>query len=167
MRKALAVLGSLVFLVIAPGIVAGYVPRAISHWRMLPAFFGIPSLRIVGAALIGVGAIVLLDSFARFAFEGLGTPAPIAPPQKLVVTGWYQYVRNPMYVAVLAAIFGQGIFFGNTDLLVYGAVVWIGFYFFVVLYEEPALQRKFPEDYPSYRDNVPRFIPRIKAWKQP
>src|SRR5262245_65896516 len=73
--------------------------------------------------LIAAGLPGLIDSFARFALQGLGTPAPIAPPQDLVVTGLYRYVRNPIYVAVVAVILGQGILFGDWRLLVYGGVV--------------------------------------------
>ena len=68
-----------------------------------------------------------MDSFARFALEGLGTPAPIAPPQKLVVTGLYRYVRNPIYIAVVAVIFGQALLFGDWRLLWYGALLWLFF----------------------------------------
>src|SRR4051794_40128972 len=108
-RKALAMVGSAVFLVIAPGFVAGFVPWWISSWRLTSPFFGIPFFRIVGGILIVIGVIGLLDSFARFAVQGLGTPAPILPTRHLVITGLYRYVRNPMYVAVVSTILGQGL----------------------------------------------------------
>ena len=101
MKRALAILGSAIFLVIAPGTLAGYGPWAICRWRMAPPFFGFFPIRMVGVLLIAAGLPVLLDSFARFAIQGLGTPAPVAPPQRLVVTGLYRYVRNPIYVAVV------------------------------------------------------------------
>src|SRR6185503_18368944 len=82
-------------------------------------------------------------SFARFALQGLGTPAPIAPPQNLVVTGLYRYVRNPMYVAVVAVILGQGILFGDWRLLIYGGLMWLAFHAFVLAYEEPVLAESF------------------------
>src|SRR4029453_10500290 len=107
MKRALAILGSAIFLVIAPGTLAGYGPWAICRLRMAPPFFGFFPIRMVGALLIAAGLPVLLDSFARFAMQGLGTPAPVAPPQRLVVTGLYRYVRNPIYVAVVSLIFGQ------------------------------------------------------------
>src|SRR5215471_10409275 len=87
MSKAIAVLGSALFFVIAPLGLAGFVPWWITQWEFQPAFFGVDLTRILGGIAIIVGAPGLVDSFARFALEGLGTPAPIAPPQKLVVTG--------------------------------------------------------------------------------
>ncbi|MBZ5624714.1 MAG: hypothetical protein LAQ69_39345 [Acidobacteriia bacterium] len=74
-----------------------------------------------------MGAVGLLDSFVRFALQGLGTPAPVFPTLHLVVTGLYRYVRNPMYVAVVMAILGQGLILGNVTLLEYGGLVWLLF----------------------------------------
>jgi protein-S-isoprenylcysteine O-methyltransferase Ste14 len=113
--------------------------------------------------MIVVGLPVLLDSFARFAFQGLGTPAPVAPTQNLVVTGLYRHVRNPMYVAVSALILGQGLLFGNVVVLEYGFIVWLAFLGFVALYEEPTLRRQFGFQYEEYCNRVPRWFPRIKA----
>ena len=102
MSRAIAVLGSALFFVIAPLMLAGFIPWWVTHWEFRPAFFGVDLTRILGGILIVVGAPGIVDSFARFALDGLGTPAPIAPPQKLVVTGLYRYVRNPIYIAVVA-----------------------------------------------------------------
>ncbi len=107
------------------------------------------------------GLPVLLDSFARFRDPG-ATPAPVASPQHLVVTGLYRYVRNPMYVAVLSLIFGQGLLFGSGRLLEYGLIVRLGFAAFVFLYEEPALRRKFGKEYEEFCAHVPRWVPRLK-----
>jgi protein-S-isoprenylcysteine O-methyltransferase Ste14 len=126
---------------------------------------GISSLRIVGALFIAAGIPVFLDSFARFALQGLGTPAPIFPTRHLVVSGLFRYVRNPMYVAVLTQIFGQGMFFGNLRILQYGVAVWLGFYLFVLLYEEPTLRRTFGLEYEEFCANVPRWIPRFRPWR--
>src|SRR5215813_7715813 len=118
-RTAFAIAGSAIFLVIAPGFVAGLVPWWISRWRVESAFPALPLVRFAGGLLIGLGAVGLLDSFARFAVQGAGTPAPVFPTRRLVVTGLYRYVRNPMYVAVVSAILGQGLVFGNRLLLEY------------------------------------------------
>src|SRR5262249_29264484 len=126
-RKALAIVGSAVFLVIAPGFVAGWVPWWISRWRLEAAFLGLPLLRFAGGILIPLGAIGLLDSFVRFAVQGIGTPAPVFPTRHLVVTGLYRYVRNPMYVAVVSTILGQGLILGNLKVLEYGGLVWLLF----------------------------------------
>lgn len=144
-----------------------WVPWTLCRWRMAPPLLGLFPLRIIGVLLIAVGLPVLLDSFARFALQGLGTPAPIAPPRHLVVTGLYRYVRNPMYVAVLSLIFGQGLFFGSVRVLEYGLAVWLGFHLFVLLYEEPTLRAKFGDEYSEFCANVRRWIPRWRPWSMP
>ena len=122
-RRVAAILGSAVFLVIAPGVVAGLAPWWISHWQLQAPFLGLQPLRFVGGFLIAVGTAGLLDSFLRFAVQGLGTPAPVFPTRHLVVSGLYRYVRNPMYVAVVSTILGQALIFGNVKLLEYGGIV--------------------------------------------
>ena len=161
MKRALALLGSAVFLVIAPGTLAVYVPWTFTRWRLAPPLLGFFPPRVVGGLMMAAGLPVLLDSFARFAIQGLGTPAPVAPPQHLVVTGLYRYVRNPIYVAVSSLIFGQGLLFGSVSLLEYGLVVWLGFFAFVVLDEEPTLRGKFGKEYEDYCARVPRWLPRL------
>jgi protein-S-isoprenylcysteine O-methyltransferase Ste14 len=163
-RRALAVFGSLVFLVLAPGFVVGLVPFWISRWRFEPPLLGLAALRAVGAVLIAAGLPVLLESFWRFAVRGLGTPAPILPTQRLVVSGLYRYLRNPMYLAVTAMIVGQALLFGNVRLLEYAALVWVAFHIFVLVYEEPTLAAAYPAEYPIFRQNVPRWLPRLRPW---
>ncbi|HUK17568.1 MAG TPA: isoprenylcysteine carboxylmethyltransferase family protein [Bryobacteraceae bacterium] len=164
-RKVLAIVGSAVFLVIAPGFVAGLVPWWISHWRFEPALLGFAPLRFVGSILIALGAVVLLDSFIRFSVQGVGTPAPVFPTRHLVVTGLYRYVRNPMYLAVVSAIFGQALLFGNQALLEYAALIWLLFHLFVLLYEEPTLRASFGPEYKAFSAAVPRWIPRVTPWR--
>jgi protein-S-isoprenylcysteine O-methyltransferase Ste14 len=163
MRRAFAILGSALFLVLAPGTVAGLVPWWISRWRLQPMPWWLP-LRVVGAALVTAGALILLDSFTRFAIKGLGTPAPIFPTRHLVITGPYRYVRNPMYVAVVAVITGQGLIFANARLLAYSALVWLCFHLFVVGYEEPTLRATFGSEYEDFYRKVSRWIPRLAPW---
>ena len=97
MSKVIAVLGSALFFVIAPLVLAGFVPWWVTQWEFRPAFFGLDLTRILGGILIIVGVPGLVDSFARFALEGLGTPAPIAPTQKLVVTGLYRCAKSDLH----------------------------------------------------------------------
>ena len=164
MRKVLAVVGSAVFLVIAPGFVAGLAPWWMTHWQVEAPFFGLQVLRWVGALFIALGAIGLLDSFVRFALQGLGTPAPVFPTRHLVVSGLYRYVRNPMYVAVVSTILGQSLIFGNVRLLEYGGLAWLVAHLFVLFYEEPTLRASFGSEYDSFCAEVPRWIPRLTPW---
>ena len=164
-RKILASIGSAVFLVIAPGFVAGLVPRWISRWRLEAPFFGMPLFRFAGGILIALGVAGLLDSFVRFAVQGVGTPAPVFPTRHLVVTGLYRYVRNPMYVAVVSTILGQGLVFANVSLLEYGGLVWLMFHLFVLGYEEPTLRASFGSEYTVFCAEVPRWIPQLTPWR--
>jgi len=159
-RKTQAIFGSAIFFVIAPGVVAGLIPWLISGWHEQPPFLGVPATRLIGVILILLGIPVLLDSFARFAIEGLGTPAPVFPTRTLVIRGFYRYVRNPMYVSVILIIFGQGLFFGDVRLIVYGLFLWLITHLFVVVYEEPTLRKSFGAEYERYCASVPRWIPR-------
>ena len=150
MSKAMSILGSVLFFVAAPVVVGGLVPWWIMRWEFQPAFLGFEVTRVIGVMLIIAGIPGIVDSFARFALQGLGTPAPIAPPQNLVVTGLYRYVRNPIYIALVSVTVGQALLFGDGSLLWYGAVVWLAFHLFIVLYEEPTLQLKFGMEYKPF-----------------
>jgi protein-S-isoprenylcysteine O-methyltransferase Ste14 len=163
-RVVAPVLGSAVFFCLAPGLAAGVVPGALAAWQIGPPFLGLPVLRVVGVILIIITAASLLDSFARFALEGHGTPAPVAPPVILVVSGQYRYVRNPIYIAVVASIVGQALLFGSTLVLGYSAILWCIFHLLVVKYEEPTLRRQFGDSYGAYQAGVRRWWPRVKPW---
>ena len=165
MSKITAVLGSTLFFVVAPAVIAGLIPWSITHWEFRPPFLAVEATRLAGVALIIAGVPGVLDSFARFALEGLGTPAPIAPPRNLVVSGLYRYVRNPIYVAVVAVIFGQALLFGDWHLLWYGALLWLFFHVWVVMIEEPTLKQTFGTEYEIFRTNVPRWLPRLTPWR--
>jgi protein-S-isoprenylcysteine O-methyltransferase Ste14 len=163
-REWWASVGSLVFLLLVPGTVAGWVPYWLTGWHVDPPFFGLQSLRVGGAIFILVGLVSLVDSFVRFALVGLGTPAPVAPPSMLVVSGQYRHVRNPMYVAVLLILIGQSLLLGSIAVLRYCLLVWVFFHAFVRLYEEPTLTARFGPSYEAYRKHVGRWWPRIRPW---
>jgi protein-S-isoprenylcysteine O-methyltransferase Ste14 len=152
-------LRSFLFLLAAPGMIAGYIPLVLlrNGPQLETRFFA-----YLAFPLWGIGAVILLWSFWNFLHEGRGTPAPVDPPKELVVAGFYRYVRNPMYVGILAAIFGHFLWFGYWDLLIYAIVVFVGFHTFVTLYEEPTLKGKFGAAYENYLKRVPRWIPRVK-----
>src|SRR3954471_22644756 len=146
MRRA--AIGSALFLVVAPGVMAGVVPWALTGWRSNDPPL---ALVIVGTLLVAAGLVVLLHTFGRFVVEGRGTPAPVAPTERLVVGGLYRHVRNPMYPAGAAPICGQALILGRPWLFAYAAlfacVVWL----FVTLYEEPTLARRYGAQYEAYR----------------
>ena len=161
MRRSTAALGSLLFLVLAPGTIAGLIPWWLTGWDVRePLPYWVP-VRVVGAILLVGGVLVLLHGFGRFVLEGAGTPAPVAAPQRLVVGGLYRYVRNPMYLAILATIVGEALVLGQLRLLVYAVGVAAAFAAFVSAYEEPTLRRRFEADFDAYRRDVPAWLPRM------
>lgn len=165
MGRARAAFGSFVFLVLAPGIVAGLIPWWLTDWRVRePLPYWLP-LRVAGVILLAAGVPVLLTAFARFVLEGVGTPAPIAPTARLVVGGAYRYVRNPMYLAVGATIVGQALALGQPVLLVYATAFAAAVAAFVHWYEEPTLRSQFGEEYEAYRRAVPAWLPRRHPWE--
>jgi protein-S-isoprenylcysteine O-methyltransferase Ste14 len=161
MARIRAAIGSLIFLAIAPGVVAGLGPWLLTGWRAHHYF--LPA-EVLGVALIAAGLAFLLPAFVRFALEGIGTPAPIAPTQRLVVGGAYRYVRNPMYLAVGAIVVGQGLLFGQTILFVYALAFGVAVMAFVLGHEEPTLARRFGDEYDTYLREVPRWLPRRRPW---
>jgi protein-S-isoprenylcysteine O-methyltransferase Ste14 len=155
-----AAIGSLLFLAVAPGVVAGLIPWWLTRWEVEEPLALWAPLRVVGLLLIAAGVLALLDSFRRFVVEGFGTPAPVAPTAELVVGGLDRYVRNPMYIAVAVTIFGQALLLGRGVLVAYAAVFVAVVAAFVHWYEEPTLARTHGEQYHEYRRSVPGWIPR-------
>lgn len=151
-------LKALLFLALAPGMVAGYIPLGLLRSG---AQVETGVLAYLAFPLWLFGGVILLWSFWNFLREGHGTPAPVDPPKELVAVGFYRYVRNPMYVGVLAIIIGHFLWFGYWNLLAYALIVFFAFYSFVTFYEEPALKKKFGAAYEDYLKQVPGWIPRI------
>ena len=125
------------------------------RWRWIAA---VPSV---------LGFAVALRCVGDFGRTGHGTPAPIAPPKRLVLVGFYRYVRNPMYVAFLTGWTGLWVVFGRANLaaIVVACLVVLGVHLFVLGYEEPTLGRMFGAEYEEYCRNVPRWLPRLRAWE--
>jgi len=154
-----------VFFVVAPGVIAFAVPWWMTGWETRPAPpYWLP-LRVAGALFVVAGTTVLVQAFVRFVREGAGTPAPVAPTERLVVGGLYRHVRNPMYLAVLSVIIGQALIFWRPSLLAYAAVVAVAFVAFVRWYEEPVLADRYGAHYTAYRRAVPGWWPRRRPWK--
>jgi protein-S-isoprenylcysteine O-methyltransferase Ste14 len=154
---------SILFVVFGgPGFVLVYFPYWITRFQ-LPA--GEPLWRVLIAfALMLAGLTPLFASIAQFIFEGRGTLVPAVPTERLVVTGLYRYVRNPMYVGVLTTLSGETVLFEKVQIVEYTLVVGLLIYLFVLFYEEPTLLRRYPDDFPRYKRNVPRWLPRLTPW---
>jgi protein-S-isoprenylcysteine O-methyltransferase Ste14 len=161
-----AIVGSILFLIVAPGTVIGVIPWLISRWKVQPAPPGFFIFQFFGAVVLMASILILLEAFTRFALQGIGTPAPVLPTRHLVVTGFYRYVRNPMYVALVLAILGQSMILGNPSLVLYAAFVWLVSHVFVVVYEEPTLRKTFGDEYDVYCAHVSRWIPRLQPWER-
>ena len=164
--RAAALALSGLWLVIAPGSAAGLLPWLICRWRFSDSLGDSAILRGLGVALIAVGGAALLECFFRFAWTGFGAPVPIAPTRKLIVTGLYRHLRNPMYFGVITLMLGEALLLGQPSLLVYAAAAWTFFHLFVIGYEEPTLRQQFPDDYARYSRAVPRWIPRLRPWRE-
>ena len=164
-RRPAAAAGTVVFFLVAPGVVGGLIPWWLTGWQadaLEPSWLWLP-LRLVGVLLVVAGAGVLVLAFTRFVAEGAGTPAPVAPTEHLVVGGLYRHVRNPMYVAVLAVVVGQALILGRLVLVLWAALAGAAMVAFVRGYEEPALTQKYGDDYVAYRRAVPGWWPRWRA----
>jgi protein-S-isoprenylcysteine O-methyltransferase Ste14 len=152
-----AIAGSAGFVLFGgPTIVAGLVPWLLTRWEGDDQPIG---LKVLGVVVLVAGAALVLETTARFAFHGRGTPAPWAPPERFVERGSYRFVRSPMYVGVLLLIIGQGLLLGREILYLWAAGAWLMFTAFLVFYEEPQLRRRFGDDYDDYRRRVRRWIP--------
>jgi protein-S-isoprenylcysteine O-methyltransferase Ste14 len=165
MPRPIAAVGSALFFLVAPGVVVGLIPWLLTRWQTHEPLPYWAPVRVLGGILLVAGLIALVGAFVRFVVEGFGTPAPVAAPERLVVGGVYRYVRNPMYVAVLAAIVGQALLLGRLGLLLYAGAAWLIVAAFVRWYEEPTLARRFGADYEAYRRAVPAWWPRLRPWK--
>lgn len=116
-----------------------------------------PALRPIGLMLAGLGMLLAGACVATFVTRGRGTPAPFDPPREFVATGPYRYVRNPMYIGGALVILGAGLALSSPAIVILGFAFVLIMHLFVVLYEEPALARRFGAAYERYRRSVHRW----------
>jgi protein-S-isoprenylcysteine O-methyltransferase Ste14 len=164
MKTSTAAVGTAAFFVVGPGTVVGLIPWLITRWEIPDCG---PSGRVaqgIGVLLVVAGLVPLVHAFVQFARAG-GTPVPLAPTQRLVVTGFHRFVRNPMYIGLIVVIVGQALLFGSLSLVVYAVIVWVVTASFVRWYEEPSLTRQYAHEYQAYRHNVRAWIPRLRPWR--
>jgi protein-S-isoprenylcysteine O-methyltransferase Ste14 len=155
-----AVAKTLVFTVLVPGTVAGYVPWRLRQDAAAPVA-GAEEWAAITVIAIGI-VIYLHTAFWGFALIGGGTPAPLAPTKILVVKGLHRLVRNPMYIGVALVIGGQAWLFHSWHIAIYMVGMLLTAHLFVVFYEEPTLRKQFGEEYDRYRASVPRWIPKVR-----
>lgn len=153
-------LKSLFFLIFLPGVFVGFIPIT---FLLTGAYIETWILAYLALPLWLIGGAIILWCFWDFLVKGRGTPAPIDPPKELIVAGFYRFVRNPMYVGVLLMLVSEFLWFGYWVLLGYAFFFFIVFHLFVLLYEEPALKKKFGRSYENYLKTVPRWFPRFKS----
>jgi protein-S-isoprenylcysteine O-methyltransferase Ste14 len=148
---------NILFVILVPGTVAGYLP-----YRILRKYgdLGYPSISVqtlFAAIVLLPGIFILANCIWEFASYGRGTPAPFDPPKRLVARGMYRYTRNPMYSGMFLILLSETLLFASRAMLLYTAAVFAGFHLYVLLLEEPRLRKKFGESYREYCHAVPRW----------
>lgn len=163
MRRSTAAIGSVLWFVTVGGASGVLLPYWLDDWRFRHPLPYWEVARVAGVLLICAGLVPLVRSFVDF-FQADGTPIPVASPPRLVVTGYYRHVRNPIYAGFLLVLFGQTLLFGTRGMLEYTVIAWCVGALAARLYEEPRLVRRFGEEYETYRRAVPAWLPRLRPW---
>jgi protein-S-isoprenylcysteine O-methyltransferase Ste14 len=136
-----------------PGWAGGALPKAVSLFA--------------GCLLIGLGISLAVHTASLFFKFGEGTPAPWAPPRKLVIRGAYRHVRNPMILAVLSILLGEALVPGSRYVLIWSLVFFVMNHLYFIFSEEPGLARRFGREYLVYKEKVPRWFPRFTPYEEP
>jgi protein-S-isoprenylcysteine O-methyltransferase Ste14 len=123
------------------------------------------SALVVGLALMTLGLLIIIPNIINFITIGKGTLAPWSPTKRLVITGMYRYVRNPMIIGVLIVLIGESTAILSLPVFIWAIIFFIINNIFFLLYEEPNLEKKFGATYKNYKKNVPRWLPRLKSYK--
>ena len=122
---------------------------------------GLPSgSQALGIVLVVAGSLLVLACIGSFILRGQGTPAPFDPPVVFVPTGPYRYVRNPMYIGAALVLAGYGLFQRSASVLLLAVGFLLTMHLFVLLLEEPGLERRFGDSYAAYKRAVNRWLPR-------
>jgi protein-S-isoprenylcysteine O-methyltransferase Ste14 len=133
-------------------------------WPSVPATrVGLPAL---GGALLCLGLGLMVATIRLFVTVGQGTLAPWNPTQRLVVRGVYRHVRNPMIAGVFFVLLGEAILAASLPLLGWFVLFVIANAIYIPLAEEPGLVKRFGSDYLTYKQNVPRWLPRLRPWEE-
>jgi protein-S-isoprenylcysteine O-methyltransferase Ste14 len=159
MKPFWLLLKNLLYVIIVPGVIAGWLPLRLFERRAAwPAVWGWPQW--AGAVLALLGAGVFLHCVWVFAVRGQGTPAFFDPPRKLTKRGPFKWVRNPMYLSLFALVAGEALFFLSWHIAVYFVCLVCALHLLVVLHEESALRFRHGAVYEDYKREVGRWLPR-------
>ena len=164
-ERILNTLFSIVIMLLGLGLLCYVIPRWIIDWdfHLFPLEIGV--FRFIGLAPIILGIVTMMGSIWGWIGSGTGSPLPLDLPKELVVRGSYRFVRNPMYAGYFLILFGEILLFRSSTLLLYLLTLFLFLHAFVVFIEEPMLKPKFGESYERYCKSVPRWIPRLKAFR--
>ncbi len=147
--------------IVVPGTACILIPYFILNRTQVPLSPPRSILQVVAIVIGAVGICMVGWVSTAFVRRGKGTPIPIDPPTRLVITGLYRYVRNPMYVGALVIVSAEALYFGSAWLVLYAVGLWAVLHISLVIFEEPQLRRRFGADYEQYLKAVPRWIPRL------
>lgn len=158
--RAFTLLRALAYGSLFVGLLLVFLPARLLEWSGLGRPAEVGPVQVAGIVVALAGAALVAWCVGTFVFTGRGTPAPFDPPRRLVVTGPYRFVRNPMYLGAAIALAGAALFYGSLTLLGYIALFLLTAHGFVLAYEEPTLLRRFGAEYDAYRARVGRWLPR-------
>ncbi len=159
----LALFRSIVYAALFVSVVLVFIPDQILRAAGITSPTDVGTLHWMGLALVVLGGALAIWCILTFAIVGKGTPAPFDPPRKLVAAGPYRWIRNPMYAGAGTALCGAALFYQSAALVAFAAGFFVVTHLFVVLYEEPKLERTFGARYADYRNAVPRWRPKWRS----
>lgn len=163
MNRAFALVRAIVVAAIFVSIWTWFFPRWFAMGKGVAL---VPRWSVAAVVLMVIGGTIMVKCVWDFAWSGRGTPMPLDPPRRLVVNGFYRFVRNPMYVGMGVFLIGEALLLPaiTREMLIMTLVLWIAVQILILAYEEPTLRRSFGEDYERYCKNVRRWIPRLTPY---
>lgn len=148
------------------GMIFAVIPSLIMHamggtWDVLdrPAW-----VLLVTFLVLGLVSTIGLTANQSLCLQGDGTPIPLDPTKRLVTTGIYSYVSNPMQLSAALGFLVLGIVLLNIWIMVAALMAWIFVQGMVRWHHRHDLLKRFPTGWPEYKENVPEWCPRWRPW---
>jgi len=148
--------------ILVPGVACFLIPYLILERLQIPLAPPQDILQFLAIFAGGFGLFMVIWVSTVFVHRGKGTPIPIEPPTRLVIAGFFRYLRNPMYFGAVLIVLAEAVYFRSAWLALYAAVLWGTLHSALVVWEEPQLKRRYGADYEQYLQEVPRWIPRLR-----